>query len=496
MSHLPPIVLIDDDADDRELLSLILRGAFGDVQILEVADAAALARVMSEGRFGLVLTEHQLGWIRSVDVLRLVRDLKPDCPVVVVTRQPVERVASEVLHLQPDGLVPKSSSGLVGLPQALRAALLRLRRRLAATGPEAGYQRLLDALPVGVFVASAEGTLLDANPAFARMLGHERAEDCVHRSLDELFAESGAAAAWRAGLDEAGAPSALEVGLRRADGSSVEVRLSSWLAPGGAGGAAQIQGTIEARVASSADGPRPETPAGAPGEAEEMAYVVSHDLRQPVTQVVRYLELLGEEPSAKLGASAAELLAQARGGARRLEGMIDAVLRCARIESQGEAFAAVDLGTVLSRVATRLAEEAAAPPGWIDADRLPTVTADERQIEQLFDNLLHNALKFRRAEPPRVRVGAEDAADHWHLFVRDNGIGIDPKDAQRIFVMFQRLHTDAEYPGSGIGLAICRRIVARHGGRIWVESQPGQGATFHFTLAKPARSATRPSGEN
>ncbi|MGE5233168.1 MAG: ATP-binding protein [Acidobacteriota bacterium] len=494
MSHLPPIVLIDDDADDRELLSLILRGAFGDVQILEAADAAALARVMSEGRFGLVLTEHELGWIRSGDVLRLVRDLKPDCPVVVVTRQPVERVASEVLHLQPDGLVPKTSSGLVGLPHALRAALLRLRRRLAATGPEAGYQRLLDALPVGVFVASAEGTLLDANPALARLLGYERAEDCVQRSLDDLFAEPGAAAAWRANLDEAAGPSALEVRMRRADGSAVAVRLSSWLT--GAEGAAQIQGTIEERGAPAADGPRPEAPAGAPGEAEEMAYVVSHDLRQPVTQVVRYLELLGEEPSAKLGASARELLAQARGGARRLEGMIDAVLRCARIESQGETFASVDLGTVLSRVATRLAEEAAAPPGWIDADRLPTVAADEGQIEQLFDNLLHNALKFRRAEPPRVRVGAEEAADHWHLFVRDNGIGIDPKDAQRIFVMFQRLHTDAEYPGSGIGLAICRRIVARHGGRIWVESQPGQGATFHFTLAKPPGAATRPRGEN
>jgi len=118
----------------------------------------------------------------------------------------------------------------------------------------------------------------------------------------------------------------------------------------------------------------------------------------------------------------------------------------------------------------------------VTSDRLPTVLADEDQMRQLFQNLVGNALKFRGSAAPRIHVGAADEGDHWHLWVRDNGIGIEAKDFQRIFVMFQRLHGGEELPGHGIGLAICRRIVARHGGRIWVESEPGRGSTFTFTL--------------
>jgi light-regulated signal transduction histidine kinase (bacteriophytochrome) len=144
----------------------------------------------------------------------------------------------------------------------------------------------------------------------------------------------------------------------------------------------------------------------------------------------------------------------------------------------------VELGAVLARVLARLDDTRAASGAEITADPLPALVADEDQLEQLLQNLLANALKFRGEASPRVHVGAADEGGHWHLWVRDNGIGISSKDFQRIFVMFQRLHSEREYEGSGIGLAICRRIVARHGGRIWVESQPGQGATFHLTLEK------------
>lgn len=164
--------------------------------------------------------------------------------------------------------------------------------------------------------------------------------------------------------------------------------------------------------------------------------------------------------------------------------MTEAVLRCARIENRGQGFAPVDLGAVLARVLAQLDEVRAASGAEITADPLPALVADEEQVEQLLQNLLGNALKFRGVEPPRVHVGVAEEGAHWHLFVRDNGIGIPSKDVGRIFVMFQRLHTASEYEGSGLGLAICRRIVSRHGGRIWVESEPGQGATFHLTLSK------------
>ena len=222
-----------------------------------------------------------------------------------------------------------------------------------------------------------------------------------------------------------------------------------------------------------------------------MAYAVSHDLRQPLTQVVRFLELLAEESAATTGKeggkAAAPLLDQARASASRLEEMVEAILRLARIEGSEEGFARVDLEALVARVVARLEPERAAAGGRIDcAGPLPVVRGDEAQLDLLFQNLLDNALKFRGADSPRIRIDATEDEGHWHIRVQDNGTGIPVKDQERIFALFQRLHTAQEAPGTGIGLALCRRVVARHGGRIWVESLPGEGSTFHFTLARPS----------
>ncbi|HEV8632434.1 MAG TPA: ATP-binding protein [Thermoanaerobaculia bacterium] len=489
MSLLPPILVIDDSGEDRELVALVLRGAFGEVAIEEASDAAALARAVSAGRFGLVLTEHELPWIRSGDVLRLIRDLKPGCPVVVLSRSPAERVAGEILHLGPDGIVPKTSTGWVGLPQVLRTALFESRRRLAADGREPGARQLLDSLPLGVFVASREGTLLDANPALAAILGYPRPEQCVQRALGDLFAARADAEAWEQAVEAAAGATAVEARLRRADGSTVWARLRVWPAVEGPVGP-RLHGLVEAPARAGAAAL---TRSGE--ELEEIGYLLSHDLAQPLTQIKKFLDLLDQEAGGALDADARGWLEQARSSAARLEGMADAVLRCARIEGRDHGFAPVEVGAVLARVLARLDDTRAASGAEITADPLPTLVADEDQIEQLLQNLLANALKFHGAAPPRVHVGAADEGEHWHLWVGDNGIGISSQDFQRIFVMFQRLHTASEYEGSGIGLAICRRIVARHGGRIWVESQPGQGATFHLTLEKvPAAAAAAREG--
>jgi signal transduction histidine kinase len=393
MTTLPSVLLVDDSVEDRELVGLVLRGAFGAVELLEAPDAASLARAMADGRFGLVITEHELSWIRATDVLRLVHDLRPECPVVVLSRTPPDRVAAELWVLSPDGIVPKTSAGWVGLAHALNDAL-----------------------------------------------GH-RGERERERAV---------------------APRFVPERRRVAPG-----------APAAAGAAGAAAGAV-------------------PGsELDEISYVVSHDLGQPLNQIQRFLQLLAEEADGKLGKEARGWLEQARTSASRLEGLVAGVLRCARIESRGDAFAPVDLDAVLRLVLSTLDGDLAG--GEVTADPLPTVLADEDQMRQLFQNLVGNAIKFRGEAPARVHLGATDEGDHWHLWVRDNGIGIEPRDFQRIFVMFQRLHGEDEFPGSGIGLAICRRIVARHGGRIWVESRPEKGSTFHLTLAKaPGEGAPRP----
>lgn len=486
MSLLPRILLLDDSTDDRELVSLVLRGAFGEVAIEEVDDAAALATAISAGRFGAVLTEHELGWIRARDVLRLIRDLRPDCPVLVVTRRPIADVATELLHLAPDGLIPKTATGWVGLPRALRAALFQARRRAARDGGEAPARRLLDALPAGIFVASAKGTLLDANPALAALFGFPSPHDCLQRPLAELFAARADYDELLAALGGDGEQVTLDVHLRRADGRQVPARLVAWRAEAQDAGS-RIQGMLEERTtAGASDAGRRRGAPRSSAELEEMAYAVSHDLRQPLHQVIRLLELLDREAGQRLGDDAEALLAQARQSAERLDGMVEAVLRCARIDSSSEAFGPVDLEAVLARVLERLAPEREASGAAITHGPLPRVDGDEAQLEQLLQNLLDNALKFHGRAPARVHVEADDDGHYWHLRVRDNGIGIAPQDGERIFQLFQRLHTAREAPGSGIGLAVCRRVVARHGGRIWVESRPGEGSTFHFTLAQRA----------
>lgn len=488
MSHLPRVLLVDESSEDRELIALVLAGAFGEVEVEEVADAAGLARAVTAGRFGVVLTEHELSWIKSKDVLRLIRDLRPDCPVVVVTGRPIERVASEVLHLAPDGVVPKTSAGLAGLARVLRSALFHARRRSAEAAPDTPFRALVEALPAGIFTATEQGTLLDVNPALAAILGYARPEECVQRALDGLFVARAEGEAFRAGLTHGAELAPIEARLRRADGSTVWVRISAWREAGAGEAPARIHGLVEDRTEGRAAGEELERRgaalARASADLDEMAYVVSHDLSKPLGQIARFLELLDQQAGARLNADSRALLEQARRSAGRLETMVDAVLRCARVESRGEAFVTVELDAVLERVLARLAEEIRSAGAAIVRSPLPAVRADEAQIEQLFQNLLDNALKFRSSRPPRVEIAATDEGDLWHLEFRDNGLGIDAKDAERVFVLFQRLHTESEVPGSGIGLTICRRIVARHGGRIWVESQPGQGSTFHVTLPK------------
>jgi light-regulated signal transduction histidine kinase (bacteriophytochrome) len=218
-------------------------------------------------------------------------------------------------------------------------------------------------------------------------------------------------------------------------------------------------------------------------ELEQFAYVASHDLQEPLRMVASYTQLLARRYADKLDDDAREFINFAVDGARRMQALIDALLQYSRVGTRGVEIATVDLNEVLDAVRANLSLAIEEAGGAVEAEALPAVSADRTQMIQLFQNLIGNALKFRGAEPPRVHVSATTGQGMAHVVVRDNGIGIDARYANRIFLVFQRLHTQAEYPGTGIGLAVCRKIVERHGGTIWVESEPGRGSAFHFTIA-------------
>ncbi|MDE2291258.1 MAG: response regulator, partial [Elusimicrobia bacterium] len=218
-------------------------------------------------------------------------------------------------------------------------------------------------------------------------------------------------------------------------------------------------------------------------ELEQFAFVASHDLQEPLRKVVGFCELLEQREAGRLEEESLDCVRRAAASARRMQDMVRGLLALARAARPGEPPAPVDAARALAQALEDLQGEVARTGASVTSGPLPTVLARGPQVSQLFENLVANALKFRGERPCEVRVEARrDGKDGWVFSVRDNGIGIDPRYAERVFGVFERLHPRGRYPGSGIGLAICRKIVESQGGRIWVESAPGAGATFYFTL--------------
>lgn len=217
-------------------------------------------------------------------------------------------------------------------------------------------------------------------------------------------------------------------------------------------------------------------------ELQQFAYVASHDLQEPLRMVSSYTQLLAKRYRGRLDADADDFIGFAVDGAARMQKLIQDLLAYSRVGTRNLERQAVSMDSVLEYATDMLQLVIKGTDAAVTHESLPSIKVDERQMTQLFQNLISNAIKFRGQEPPRIHVSATRLDGEWLFSVHDNGIGIEPQYADRIFVIFQRLHNRDDYPGTGIGLAICKKIVERHGGRIWMESEPGKGSTFFFTV--------------
>jgi light-regulated signal transduction histidine kinase (bacteriophytochrome) len=218
-------------------------------------------------------------------------------------------------------------------------------------------------------------------------------------------------------------------------------------------------------------------------ELQQFAYVASHDLQEPLRMISSYLQLIERRYKDHLDQDANDFIHFAVDGANRLQALIMGLLEFSRVRTHGKAFEEVKVGDILSHVIKHLEVMLQTAGASVEYGEMPVIRADEGQITRLFQNLISNAVKFRKeGVAPLIRISAEKTGGDHIFTVSDNGIGIDPQYYQQIFTIFQRLHSREEYPGTGIGLSICKRITERHGGKIWVESEPGKGSSFIFSI--------------
>ena len=487
MNNRPRVLLVDSNSDDRALASLLLRRELPEVEIEEVGDGMALADRLPLGGFAAIVTEYRLDWGDGLQVLESVRSLAPECPVVFFASAGNETVVAQGLRQGLSAYVVKGSAGYLELPAAVRRAIERHAELRSSREVLALFHRLTDELSLGTFALLPDGSLAAANEALARILDAESSEALKGRNLVELLSDEALQAQVLAAMARGRAVRDLEAGVRRANGDVTWVRVALWPVVEPGHGLVRFEGALEDitghRKAEHELSERAAALGRSNVDLQQFAYVISHDLQEPLQLIARYARLLAGNGSVAPTADGKRYLANLVSCTDRMQAMINDVLAYSRVETRGRPFAQVDFAEVVQQAVGNLkaaVDESGAAVSW---DRLPALAADAAQMVQLFQNLIGNGLKFRR-ETPQIRVYAVEEPERCTFAVADNGIGIPQEQLERIFGMFQRLHTAAEYPGTGIGLAICKRIVERHGGKIWAVSEVGRGSTFCFTIPK------------
>lgn len=361
---------------------------------------------------------------------------------------------------------------------------------------EERFRAAVEAAPNAMIMVDSEGRMTLVNTQTERLFGYSRAE-LIGKPIEMLVPERfrgshhGYRAAFLANSSVRPMGSGRDLfGLRR-DGSEVpiEIGLNPIETSEGMFVLSSIADITERKRSERQLRQRSEELARSNRDLEQFAYVASHDLQEPLRAVAGPLQLLQRRYQGQLDARADEFIGHAVDGATRMQTLIDDLLSYSRVGRLEDPKQLVPAEQALEMALKNLSVVIQETSAEVTHDGLPVVQAISSQLTLLFQNLIGNAIKFRSKDrPTRIRIDAQEAGDEWRFSVADNGIGISEQYFERIFVIFQRLHTRREYPGTGLGLALCKRIVEHHGGRIWVESAPGEGSTFFFTMPRPAAS--------
>ncbi|HWW60077.1 MAG TPA: PAS domain S-box protein, partial [Thermoanaerobaculia bacterium] len=476
-------------------------------------EAAPDAMVVVDAEGDIVLlnaqAEKQFGYRRDELLGQAVKNIIPEGfaerLIADGTRNAAEALAQqigmgiELLGRRSDGsefpielmLSPLASTEGILVTAAIRNISVRKAAERHLAQMEGRYRGLLEAAPDAMVVVNADGEIVILNVRAEEQFGYHRDElvgQPVTNIIPEGFAErliaDGTRSAAEALAQQIG--TGIELSALRKDGSRfpIEIMLSPLASADAILVTAAIRDITVRKAAETHLAEKVDELNRSNEELGQFAYIASHDLQEPLRMVASYTQLLSRRYKGKLDSDADEFIAFAVDGASRMQRLIQDLLAYSRIGTQGAEMLEISSETALEQALINLGGTIGETGAAVTHDVLPAVLADETQLIQLFQNLVGNGIKYQSAGVPEIHVSALRAGGgKWTFSVKDNGLGIDPKYFDRIFGMFQRLHKREEFAGTGIGLALCKKIVERHGGNISVESQPGLGSTFRFDLS-------------
>lgn len=380
------------------------------------------------------------------------------------------------------GLTPIHTDG--GLLVVSAIIDLRERKRL-----EELFRSTVDSAPTAMLMVDGAGTIVLINNEIETLFGYER-EELLGKKMEVLVPERYAAhhpdlrAHYLSDAHSRRMGAGRDLYARRKDGGEfpVEIGLNPIKTEEGRFVLAAVVDLTERKRVEAELRAANDALVASNLELQQFAYVASHDLQEPLRTIRIFSEFLQREYRGKLDETADMYVSQISGSAGHMHSLVGDLLSIARVESRARTLKPVSLEEVFESSMTMLATSIADAGATVTSDRLPCVVGDAPQLTQLLSNLIGNSIKYRGADSPKIHVSSTRDKDRWTISVTDNGIGIEPRYFQKIFEIFRRLHASSNYPGTGIGLAVCRRIVQRHDGEIWVESVPGEGSVFSFTL--------------
>jgi PAS domain S-box-containing protein len=455
-----------------------------------------------------VQAEKQFGYSRDELVGQKVKNIIPEGfaerLIADSTRSAAEALAQqigtgiELTGRRKDGsefpieimLSPLENAEGILVTAAIRDITVRKDAEKHLAQMEGRYRGLLEAAPDAMVVVNQDGEIVLLNLQAEKQFGYSRDElvgQKVKNIIPEGFAErliaDGTRTAAEALAQQIG--TGIEISGRRKDGSEfpIEIMLSPLENAQGILVTAAIRDITERKKSQEHLLRTVGELKRSNDELQQFAYVSSHDLQEPLRMVASYTQLLAKRYTGRLDSDADEFIAFAVDGCNRMQGLIQDLLAYSRAGTSGKTLREISSENALKEARSNLRAAIEESGAVVTHDSLPAITTDDTQLAQVFQNLVGNAIKYRSAEVPRVHVSAtKNGGNEWIFSVRDNGLGIDSRYFERIFILFQRLHGREEFEGTGIGLAICKKIVERLGGRIWVESQIEKGSTFYFAL--------------